>query len=154
MAALIAAVAVRLHRIRARQPLRELMKEVKIEVVGIAESDAYIDEFIDVETGAVNEKVMPDGQFIINGAKEKIEGSEAETGIYLIARGAPTIETKVMKNLAKNEPTKIIGTLPDLPAGKTWEMEIRTRYTHGGKPLKDVCVIKAGFTITTGECHG
>jgi hypothetical protein len=136
-------------RFRERQPLRDLMKEVKIEVAGIAESGAYIDEFIDVETGTINEKAMPGGQFIINGGKEKIEGDECETGIYFKSQGAPAINTKVMKKLAKNDPSELIGTLPDLPASKTWELEIRMRYSNQSTLLKEVRVIKAGFTIAT-----
>jgi hypothetical protein len=54
----------------------------------------------------------------------------------------------VTKKLAKNEPSELIGTLPDLPAGKTWNLEIRARYTHGNEPLKNLRIIKAGFTIT------
>jgi hypothetical protein len=118
-------------------------------VVGVAESGAYIDEFIDVDSGAVNEKATPDGQFILKCAKGKIEGDEAETGIFLKSQGALAISTKVLKKLAKNEPSELIGTLPDLPTGKTWELEIRTYYTGSGKPLKNVRVIKAGFTLTT-----
>jgi hypothetical protein len=137
-------------RFRVRQPLRDLMKTVEIEVVGVAESGAYIDEFFDVESDATNEKATPGGQFIIKCAKGRIEGDPGETGIYLKSVGAvPAVIVKVAKKLAKNDPSELIGTLPDLPAGKTWELELRTYYTHGGKPLKELRVIKAGFTITT-----
>jgi hypothetical protein len=137
-------------KFRARQPLRDLFKDVEIKVVGVAESGAYIDEFFDVDSGATNEKAMPGGQFIIKCAKGKIEGDEAETGIYLRSVGAvPAISTKVQKKLAKNEPSELIGTLPDLPPDKTWELEIRTRYSGSTKPLKNLRITKAGFTVTT-----
>jgi hypothetical protein len=125
------------------------MRTVEIEVVGIAESGAYIDEFFDVDSGATNEKATPGGQFIIKCGKGKIEGDEAETGIFFKSLGVPSISTKVLKNLAKNDPSEIIGTLPDLPADKTWEMEIRTCYSNQSTQLKEVRVIKAGFTLTT-----
>jgi hypothetical protein len=125
------------------------MKTVEIEVVGIAESGAYIDEFYDVESEATNEKATPGGQFIIKCAKGRIEGDEAKTGIIFKSLGRPSIETRVLKKLAKNDPSELIGTLPDLPPNETWEIEIHTYYTAGGKLLKELRIIKAGFTITT-----
>ncbi|MDR1232123.1 MAG: DUF4469 domain-containing protein [Spirochaetaceae bacterium] len=137
-------------KFREREPLRELMKTVEIEVVGIAESGAYIDEFFDVDSGSTNEKATPGGQFIIKCAKGRIDGDGDDTGIIFKSVGeVPSIKTKVQKKLAKNDPSELIGTLPDLPAGKTWEMYIRTRYTHGGTPLKEARDIKAGFTLST-----
>jgi hypothetical protein len=125
------------------------MKTVEIEVVGIAESGAYIDEFYDVESEATNEKATPGGQFIIRCAKGRIEGDEDDTGLFFKSLEIPSIKTRVQKKLAKNDPSELIGTLPDLPTGKTWEMYIRTRYTHGGTLLKEARDIKAGFTLTT-----
>ncbi|MDR1232307.1 MAG: DUF4469 domain-containing protein, partial [Spirochaetaceae bacterium] len=111
---------------------------------------AYIDEFFDVESGSTNEKATPGGQFVIKCAKEKIEGDESETGIIFKSVGVvPSISTKVTKKLAKNDPSELIGTLPDLPLGKTWEMEIHAYYSGSGKPLKNKRVTKAGFTLTT-----
>jgi hypothetical protein len=39
--------------------------------------------------------------------------------------------------------------IPDIPTGKTRELEIRAQYAGSGKLLKDVRVIKADFTLTT-----
>jgi hypothetical protein len=137
-------------RFRVRQPLRDLMKTVEIEVVGVAKSGACIDEFTDVESGAVNEKATPNGQFVIKCAKGKIKGGEAETGICFMSKGVvPAVSAKVTKKLAKNDPAEIIGTLPDLPPNTTWEPEIRTYFSGSRKPLKNLRITKAGFTITT-----
>jgi hypothetical protein len=39
--------------------------------------------------------------------------------------------------------------LPDLPLGKTWEIEIHTYYSGSTKLLKNKRITKAGFTLTT-----
>jgi hypothetical protein len=103
-----------------REAMRILLFHVDVEIVGLAESGTYIEKFVDVKTG-----------------------------VYLSARGAPTITMKVTEPLIENDPSKIISILPDLPAGKICGLEVHTQYTHGGSLLKDVRTIKAGFMLTT-----
>jgi hypothetical protein len=61
----------------------------------------------------------------------------------------PNITVKATKKRTKNDPPKPIGTIPDLPPGKTWNLEARTQYTYSETLLKDVRTIKAGFTLAT-----
>jgi hypothetical protein len=54
---------------------------------------------------------------------------------------------KATKKLAENDSSKLIGTIPNLPPGKTWNLEVRTQFSCGKELLKDVRTIKAGFTL-------
>jgi hypothetical protein len=138
-----------LFKFRVREPLRKLAERIEVFVMGLATSGAYLDEFTDIESDSTNEKATSGGAFILTGIKEKIAGDSDETGVYLNSPGVPAIKTKVMKKLIENTPTKIAGILPDLPAGRTWNVEVRTQFAGSGKLLKEVRVIKADFTLTT-----
>jgi hypothetical protein len=136
-------------KFRVREPLRKLAERIQVFVVGLATSGAFLDEFTDIESGAVNEKATPGGAFIMTGVKEKIEGDPDETGFYLYSPGVPAIRTKVDKKLIENTPTKIAGILPDLPPNRIWYPEVRTQFAGSGKLLKEVRIIKADFTLAT-----
>jgi hypothetical protein len=46
----------------------------------------------------------------------------------------------------ENEAGRLAGIVPELPAGRTWKIEIHTRFSRG-KELKDLRVITSGFTL-------
>ncbi|MDR1470045.1 MAG: DUF4469 domain-containing protein [Spirochaetaceae bacterium] len=69
--------------------------------------------------------------------------------MFFVAPGSPVISVKATENLVVNEPSRIVGIVPALPAGKTWRVEIRTPYSGGPRPLKELRVIKSEFTVTT-----
>jgi hypothetical protein len=78
MAALISMVAVNLHRIRvflfphyltkikgkniARTATEAMLSIIEVNVAGEAESGTFIDEFIDVKAGTINEKATSGGR--------------------------------------------------------------------------------------------
>jgi hypothetical protein len=132
-----------------REPMRRMLALVDVDIVGLAESGAFIDTFTDVKTGAVNETATPGGPFRLIGAKVKILGDPDKTGVFFVPADNPDGGVKVTENLIENDPSKIFGIIPDLPGETTWALEVRTQYTHGDTLLKDPRVIRSGFTLTT-----
>jgi hypothetical protein len=110
-----------------REPLRRMLALVDVDIVGLAES----------------------GAFRLLGAKVKVLGEPDKTGVFFVPADNADGGVKVTENLIENTPSKIAGIIPNLPAEKTWVLEVRTQYTHSGMLLKEVRVIRSGFTLTT-----
>ncbi|MDR0375207.1 MAG: DUF4469 domain-containing protein [Treponema sp.] len=123
-------------RFRARAPLRNLAERVVVEVEGLASVAGYIDEFVDIESGAVNETLTPGGQFCVAGHKIKIAGDKAEVGVYFARADDPAQAVKAGGRLAENAASKLIGVIPALSAG-AWLVEVKTQYSGGSGFLKE-----------------
>jgi hypothetical protein len=123
-------------RFRTRTPLRSLAEHITVEIEGLAEVSGYIDEVVDVNTEAVNETLTPGGLFSIAGHKIKVAGDKPEVGIYFVSEADPGLRVKVSGHLAENIPSKVIGVIPALSAGK-WKVEILSQYTTGSVFLKE-----------------
>jgi hypothetical protein len=119
-----------------------------VEVKGLAEVNGYIDEFIDVNTEAVNETLTPDGMFAVSGHKIKIIGDNASVGIYFVPEANPEGRVKVSGHLAENTSVKLIGVIPlELVAG-TWQLEVVTQFSGGSHLLKEPRNISFGHMLT------
>jgi hypothetical protein len=124
--------------------LRALVKNLDVEVEGIADTHGYIMEFTDVATGAVNDTYSTTGMFAITGYKLKVEGDHPDVGVYLEMVGGPA-KLKSSK-LAENTQSKLIGTFPSGPSGD-YKVVIKTQYTSSGKFLKEFRTIESNFTV-------
>jgi hypothetical protein len=123
---------------------------IRVRNWGPAPVPARIDQITDSKTGAVNDVLTAGGPFTIGGVMMKIAGTNApgdRIGVSFYSLGTPNIDIAVAENLLLNEPTKIIGITPDLPAGKTWYVKIRTKYAGGANLLKETREIMSSFTI-------
>jgi hypothetical protein len=133
-------------RFRTRARLRALVSHISVDVLGLADVNGYIDEFLDVTTGSVNESLTPKGIFTISGSKIKVDGDDASVGISFVLASDPTQYALVDGNLAENTPMKVIGSVPDLPAG-TWKVRIVTQSPSGGKTVKEPRTIESKFSL-------
>ncbi|MDR2446399.1 MAG: DUF4469 domain-containing protein [Treponema sp.] len=134
-------------RFRARAPLRARASRVVVEIEGLADVNGYIDEFVDVATGAVNETATPGGQFSVAGHKIKVAGDKPETGVYFVSADGAGLRVKVSGHLAENAANKLIGVIPALNAG-TWTVEVVTQYTTGSAFLKEPRVLEFAGELT------
>jgi hypothetical protein len=134
-------------RFRTRAPLRALTEHIVVEVEGLADVAGYIDEFIDVATGAVNETLTPGGQFSVSGHKIKVSGDSPDIGVYFASAADPAQRVKVAGHLAENAPHRLIGIIPALTPG-AYTLEVVTQYTHGSSPLKESRVITFSPQLT------
>jgi hypothetical protein len=124
-------------RFRTRAPLRALAEHIVVDIEGLADSSGYIDEFVDITTGAVNETLTPGGMFSAAGHKIKVKGDNPEVGVYFVSAADPSQRVKVSGRLAENAASKLIGIIPAGLAAGAYTLEVVTQYTHGGAPLKE-----------------
>jgi hypothetical protein len=109
------------------------------------------DNGLSVICGAVNDVVTAGGPFTMEGPKIKIagtgEGPLDRLGVAFCSPDTPGVMIWVTENLILNEKSKIISIAPDLPPGKDWYAKVFTRYTSGGKALKETREITSGFIV-------
>jgi len=136
-------------RFGVRSKLRELVRNITVEVAGIAEKSGYIDTFIDYEENSINNTVVPGNQFVIHGNKIKLAGDSPEIGVYFVPVDNPAHAVKV-KRIAENSHTRITGIVPETKYTQN-RIEIRTQYTCGSndKFLKTPRTIASSFALET-----
>jgi hypothetical protein len=132
---------------RVRPRLRALASKITIEIEGVAETSGYIDEFLDIHTGSIDDALTSGGMFAVSGHKIKVEGSDPAVGVYFVSK-ADGSRVKVTEHLGENGVSKVIALTPALSAG-AYTVEIVTQYAHGNL-LKDPRVIAYPAILTVG----
>jgi hypothetical protein len=134
------------HRVsfafRPLDRLRELAERIVVEVEGIADPLGFINEVLDVRSGAVNRVLSPGGAMVITGTKIKVLGDQPDVGIWFYQNTPNTNPVKVTENLSENSSVKIIAPIPSLKKGSNWRLRIVTQYTSGTSLLKKSRVIE------------
>jgi hypothetical protein len=134
-------------RFRTRAPLRAIAEHIVVDIEGLADMNGYIDEFIDISTESINETLTPKGLFSISGNKIRVAGDNAAVGVFFVSVSDSTHDAKVEGRLAENAPSKVIGSIPDLPVGK-WKVRVVTQYSSGSFLLKEPRVIDFRHELT------
>ena len=133
-------------RFRINAPLKELVKQIDVEVAGLADGSGYIDEFRDIDEDSINGLFVPGNQFSIAGHKIKIAGDDPEVGLYFVPVDDPAKAVKV-KRIAENTASKIIGIAPATEHLYN-RIEIRTQFTGSSITLlKKPRVITGDFIV-------
>lgn len=110
--------------------LRSELATVTVDVLGVAESGAFIAQVLDVKSGSVNDLLTPNRNLKISGSKLKIVGSHADIGVYFINE-ATQARTKVdTTDVVTNNPSEVMIVIPPLAAG-SYKLEIVTQYAVG-----------------------
>ena len=119
--------------ITAGTALKAALGKIKCEKTGTVSTDPYINEVKDVVSGTINTTLTKGGVVQITGSKLKFDQKDTAQGIFFVPEtGAPVRATVI----AENKPARLMAIIPaDLAAG-TYYIEVRTKYTVGGKPLK------------------
>jgi hypothetical protein len=134
-------------RFRVLHGLRKMLDLIEVISEGLADTAGFIAEIEDVATGLVNDVLTLGKMFTLWGGKIKIEGDPRKTGVFFYQPGSPNVSIKVTENLAVNDPSKIIGIVPELLPGD-WYVEVRTYYSGtAGRPLKELRTIRSTFTV-------
>jgi hypothetical protein len=112
--------------------VREAIKEILVEVLGMAQSGAFINSITDVSSGIVNEKLTPGGGANIVGSKIKIVGESPDViGIRFTEIDTGTV-TKIPQNaILTNEPSKISFVIPASLASGHYHLSVTTQYGSG-----------------------
>ena len=135
-------------RFRILLPLRDLARDIKVEITGLADGNAYIDEFIDRDEESVNGIYVPGDMFCIYGNKIKIAGDNPDCGVYFVPVDDPSKAVKV-KRIGENEASMITGIAPDTQYLLN-RIEIRTQYANSKTTfLKKPRSIVSRFVLET-----
>ena len=128
--------------------LRRIADAITIEV--IRPRTGYIEQFLDCESGTVNQKLTPGGSCVITGNRIKIAGESPECGLYFVSTAREPLQVKAVRSPLANTNRKIISSIPpDLSDGE-YVAEIKTQYPSGGGGtyLKTPRVVISPFTLT------
>ena len=118
--------------------LRDAVTKVKCEKTEGASTDPYITEVTDIVTGTANATLTKGGVVQLVGARLKFDAKDAAQGIFFVPETGEAVRAAV---IAENKPARLMAIIPaDLAAG-TYYIEVRSKHSGGGKPLK---AVKAG----------
>ena len=133
-------------RFGARTKLRKLVKNIAVEIEGIADTGGYIDTFTDDEEGSVNGIFVHGNMCTIHGYKIKLLGDHPSIGVYFVPVDDPGAAVK-MTRIAENTASRITGIAPQTNSQYN-RLEIRTQYSgSGGVLLKSPRVITSAFVL-------
>lgn len=124
--------------ISAGTALKAALGKIKCEKTGTTSTDPYINEVKDIVSGTVNAELTKGGIVQITGSRLKFDAKDAAQGIFFIPETGAPVRAAV---IAENKPARLMAIIPaDLAAG-TYYIEVRSKHSGGGKPLK---AVKAG----------
>jgi predicted Rdx family selenoprotein len=134
-------------RFQAMAKLRALVKDIDVEIEGIADVQAYIDEFNDLEEQLINSVFLPSQVFTLHGHKIKIEGPQPPNGVFFQPINDPSQMIPAL-NILENTPSKILGLTPDVgPVNTKVKIIIVTQHSGGNTLLKTPRTITGPFTL-------
>jgi hypothetical protein len=117
--------------------LRTAIKNVHVNVRGMASSGTIINTLIDKSSGEENTRLTPGGGVNLTGSKIRIAGESEENGIRFIEQTSGTEYPVPMESVLVNDPKKITLIVPsDLPAGD-YKLSLTTQYSNGKVMLKE-----------------
>jgi hypothetical protein len=121
----------------AAADVRKAIKEVEVEVLGMAQSGLFINTLVDVTTGEENTCVTPGGAVNLTGVKIKIAGDKPEVGMSLEDATTGKVFVIPMTSIPVNDPSKITFIVPaGLPAGD-YRLKIVTQFSASVPLLKE-----------------
>ena len=124
--------------ITAGTALKAALGKIKCEKTGTTSTDPYISEVKDIVSGAVNAELTKGGVVQVTGSRLKFDAKDAAQGIFFVPETGAPVRAAV---IAENKPARLMAIIPaDLAAG-TYYIEVRSKHSGGGKPLK---AVKAG----------
>jgi hypothetical protein len=113
--------------------LRDGLSKVKMEILGVKDSGAYIGLVTDTATKAVDGHITPNGIVVITGDKLRIApADDPESGIFFVNENG---EKTQVTQISQNDPKRLTALIPPLPAG-SYTLQVVTKFTSGNTLLK------------------
>jgi hypothetical protein len=128
--------------------LREGLGRVKMEIIGLKDSGAYIGLLTDAATKATDGHVTPGGILTITGDKLRVAPLDEDgLGIFFVDdQGVSTPVTQI----SQNDPKKLVVLVPALAPG-VYTLQIVTKYTNAGTILKVARTIVYDLPVIVGD---
>jgi hypothetical protein len=116
--------------------LRKELSAAEVQIMGAADTGAFIAQVIDVKSGSVNDLITTNRNLRILGSKIKIAGDSDDIGVYFVPQDGGERVMVDASDIVTNNPSELMVHTPALPAG-AYAVEVVTQYTHGKIPLKE-----------------
>lgn len=110
--------------------MREALKQVRAEVLGIAPTGPQVSLCTDTWSGEVNGLITPGEALIIRGRALRITGDSEDNGVRFVRVDNGTATAADPRRLTVNNPTQLQLRVPDLAPGDYW-LEITTQFSNG-----------------------
>ena len=144
-------------RTRILSELSGKAEQIDVEIDGKADTNGYIDEFLDGHTKSVNDIVSAGDQFCVAGHKIKVldDGTNPNCGVFFVDVNNPSVRLKVTSFLIENSSSKIIGVTPALASAASYRVEIVTQFAGSNTSLlKEPKTLTGDFELTTRQDEG
>jgi len=144
-------------RTRILSELSGKAEQIDVEIDGKADTNGYIDEFLDGHTKSVNDIVSAGDQFCVAGHKIKVldDGTNPNCGVFFVDVKNPSVRLKVTSFLIENSSSKIIGVTPALASAASYRVEIVTQFAGSNTSLlKEPKTLTGDFELTTRQDEG
>jgi hypothetical protein len=112
--------------------LRKELENVTVVILGVADTDAAIEQLTDIKTGSINDLLTPNRNLRIVGHKIKLAGDSASL-IFVNQDTYERIQVEASE-IVINNPSEIMIMIPSLSPGK-YQLEITTQYGGNNKQL-------------------
>jgi hypothetical protein len=134
-------------RISLRKRLKNIIKNIKIILEGIADTNGHINYLEDQEEhDAAHNLFVPGNMVAIHGSKIKVAGDHPGNGVYFVPVDDPSRAVK-MARLGDNNPARITGIAPKTEFTRN-RIEIRTQFTGASDKFpKDQHIITSKFIL-------
>ena len=125
---------------------RNALESITVKVLGAKETTAKIASVTDTATGLTDGTLTIGDDVLLEGEKLKVDEKDPLQGVFFVTEDGT--EHKTERRLSLNKPTQILARVPqNLPEGKV-RVVVRTKYTHGGIPLKELRELVYGYPCT------
>ena len=126
-----------LFRFNQGELLRNELSGITVEILGTAESGAFIGQVLDVKSGTVNDLLTPNRNLKIGGSKLKVVGYSPEIGVYFVNQDTQALIKVEDSDIVTNNPSEVMIIIPALPAGE-YKLQITSMFSGNVyKPLKE-----------------
>ena len=130
--------------------LRKELENLKVEILGVAQSELYVSEVTDIKSGTKNNLLTPNRNLRINGYKIKVVGEEIETGVYFINQSTQVGVKVDTSDIVNNNPSEVMVVIPELSAGE-YKLQITSAFSgNSTKPLKEARTTVFDKVLTVG----
>jgi vacuolar-type H+-ATPase subunit F/Vma7 len=110
--------------------LRRGLEDIEIEITGVGEAGILISEVIDVKTGSVSDRITPNRNLRIRGAKLKLAGEDPNVGVYFVNETTGEQIKTEADEIVDNKPSEPVIVIPQSDAG-LYTLKVVSQYTNG-----------------------
>lgn len=115
--------------LRPGTSLRDELSATTVEIQGLADTEPYIDQVVDVYTGSVNSTLTPNRILRIVGDKLKVDGSDSTIGVYFVSTTDGTTTRVEDADVVRNNPSELEVMIPELSAD-SYNVRIISQYSR------------------------